>query len=81
MKYISWLVAGDEKFWVLVLGAVGVYLNTGPLIEDPALRTLVNSLIIACQGWLTANMPPEPGAAKLSPPPDDDETPLPPPLQ
>lgn len=66
MKWVSKIVAGDEKFWVLVLGAIAVYINTGPMISDPAMRTLVNAIIVAMQGWLAANLPP--GSVIIPPP-------------
>jgi hypothetical protein len=59
MNHLSRFVAGDEKFWILVLGAFQAFVLEGPYVQDPAVQALIVSLLIAGQGWLGTNTEPK----------------------
>jgi hypothetical protein len=52
---LSRLVAGNEKFLTLLLGALAVFVQDTTRISDPAIQTLIVALLVAAQGWLTGN--------------------------
>lgn len=49
------IVAGQEKFLIMILGAVAVYVQATTYIDDQNLKNLITAVIVAAQGWLGTN--------------------------